>query len=347
LEDNNIPVAVYENLVNTVRDNTAPLQKYLKLRKHILELEEYHMYDGSIPIVDFDKMYPYEEAKKYVSASIKPLGKEYGSKMKTAMGEGWIDVFETPGKRSGAYSSNVYGVHPYMLMNYNETMNSVYTLAHELGHTIHTILASENQPFATYDYTIFVAEVASTLNERLLLDYMLSKTNDPKERVALIQQSISNITGTFYFQTMLADFEWQVHRLAEEGLPITTSKLKEITAELYTTYYGDAVELDELYHYVWTRIPHVYRSPFYVYQYATCFASSAQIYDKMTRGSKKEKKAAKESYLILLKSGGNDYPMNQLKKAGVDLTQPQTFLAVIEQFDNLVDQLEIELQHLK
>jgi oligoendopeptidase F len=176
---------------------------------------------------------------------------------------------------------------------------------------------------------------------------MLSKTNDPKERVALIQQSISNITGTFYFQTMLADFEWQVHRLAEEGLPITTSKLKEITAELYTTYYGDAVELDELYHYVWTRIPHVYRSPFYVYQYATCFASSAQIYDKMTRGSKKEKKAAKESYLILLKSGGNDYPMNQLKKAGVDLTQPQTFLAVIEQFDNLVDQLEIELQHLK
>jgi oligoendopeptidase F len=156
LEDNNIPVAVYENLVNTVRDNTAPLQKYLKLRKHILELEEYHMYDGSIPIVDFDKMYPYEEAKKYVSASIKPLGKEYGSKMKTAMGEGWIDVFETPGKRSGAYS--------------NETMNSVYTLAHELGHTIHTILASENQPFATYDYTIFVAEVASTLNERLLLD---------------------------------------------------------------------------------------------------------------------------------------------------------------------------------
>ena len=347
LEDNNIPVTVYENLVNTVRNNTAPLQKYLKLRKQILELEEYHLYDGSIPIVDFDKLYPYEEAKKYVGACIKPLGKEYGTKMKTALAEGWIDVFETPGKRSGAYSSNVYGVHPYMLMNYNETMGEVFTLAHELGHTIHTILASENQPFATHDYTIFVAEVASTLNERLLLDYMLSKTKDPKERVALIQQAISNITGTFYFQTMLADFEWQVHRLAEQGLPITTSKLKEITAELDSIYYGDAVEVDELYHYVWTRIPHIYRTPFYVYQYATCFASSAQIYDQMTEGSKKEKKAATERYLDLLKSGGNDYPMNQLKRAGVDLTQPETFVAVIEQFDDLVSQLEKELQQLK
>jgi oligoendopeptidase F len=218
---------------------------------------------------------------------------------------------------------------------------------HELGHTIHTILASENQPFATHDYTIFVAEVASTLNERLLLDYMLSKTKDPKERIALIQQAISNITGTFYFQTMLADFEWQIHQLAEQGQPITTSKLKEITAELDSIYYGDAVNVDELYHYVWTRIPHIYRTPFYVYQYATCFASSAQIYDQMTNGSKKDKKATTQRYLELLKSGGNDYPMNQLKKAGVDLTQPETFLAVIEQFSGLVDQLEQELMQIK
>jgi len=246
------------------------------LRKKILNLPDYHLYDGSIPIVDFDKLYPYEEAKTYVAACIKPLGKEYETKMNTALAEGWIDVYETPGKRSGAYSSNVYGVHPYMLMNYNETLDQVFTLAHELGHTIHTILASENQPFATHDYTIFVAEVASTLNERLLLDYMLSKTKDPKERIALLQQAISNITGTFYFQTMLADFEWQVHQLVEQGQPITSDKLKEITAQLDSTYYGDAVAVDELYHYVWSRIPHFYRTPFYVYQYATCFASSAR-----------------------------------------------------------------------
>lgn len=347
LEDDNIPLLVYENLVKTVRNNTAPLQKYLKLRKRILEVPEYHLYDGSIPIVDFDKLYAYEEAKKYVAACIKPLGKEYEQKMATALSEGWIDVYETPGKRSGAYSSNVYGVHPYMLMNYNETMDNMFTLAHELGHTIHTILASENQPFATHDYTIFVAEVASTLNERLLLDHMLSKTKDPKERIALLQQAISNITGTFYFQTMLADFEWQVHQLVEQGLPVTTDKLKSITADLDSLYYGDAVAVDELYHYVWTRIPHFYRTPFYVYQYATCFASSAQIYDRMNQGSKKEKQVATESYLNLLKSGGNDYPMNQLKKAGVDLTQPEPFLAVIQQFDELVDQLEKEIDKLE
>jgi oligoendopeptidase F len=281
-----------------------------------------------------------------VSVSAAPLGKEYQQKMDLALTGGWIDVFESPGKRSGAYSSNVYGVHPYMLMNYNETLSEVFTLSHELGHTIHTLLANENQPYAMHDYTIFVAEVASTLNERFLLDYLLNQTNDPKERIALIQQSISNITGTFYFQTMLADFEWQVHQLVEKGQPVTTEKLKNITAELDSIYYGNAVSVDELYHYVWTRIPHFYRTPYYVYQYATCFASSAQIYKAMTTGSKKERKATTDRYLAMLKSGGSDYPMNQLKKAGVDLTQPETFLAVVEQFEKLVDLLEAEIDKL-
>ncbi|RQV99593.1 MAG: oligoendopeptidase F [Calditrichaeota bacterium] len=347
LEDDNIPVSVYENLVSIVRQNTAPLQRYLELRKKILGLEEYHLYDGSISIVEFDKLYPYEEAGKYVLASVEPLGKDYQQKMKTAMSGGWIDVYEAPGKRAGAYSSNVYGVHPYMLLNYNETLSEVFTLGHELGHTLHTLLASENQPFATHDYTIFVAEVASTLNERLLLDYMLEKSSDPYERIALVQQAISNITGTFYFQTMLADFELQIHKMVEENKPVTTEILKEVTRELDETYYGNAAVLDELYHYVWTRIPHLYRTPFYVYQYATCFASSAQIYQSLTSGSKKEKEQARELYLNLLKSGGNDYPMNQLKKAGVDLTKPETFLAVVEQFDGLVTQLEKEIEKLK
>jgi oligoendopeptidase F len=330
-----------------VKQNTEPLQKYLALRKKILGLKEYHLYDGSIPIIDFNKTYSYDEAKKWVLESVKPLGKEYQKNVEKALAGGWIDVYESPGKRSGAYSTDVYGVHPYMLMNYNKTLDAVFTLAHEMGHTMHTQLADEHQPFATHDYTIFVAEVASTLNERLLLDYMLAQSSDPKERIALLQQAISNIVNTFYFQTMLADFEWQVHKLVEEGQPVTTDKLTEINARLDSTYYGQSAVIDELYNYVWTRIPHMYRTPFYVYQYATCFASSAQIYENLTGGSTKEKQAARDRYLDLLKSGGNDYPMNQLKKAGVDLTQPDTFQAVVQQFNNLVSLMEKEIDKLQ
>ncbi len=347
LEGDNVPVSVYENLVTIVKQNTSPMQKYLELRKRILGLQEYHLYDGSIPIVDFDKTYSYEEAKKWVLASVKPLGKEYQKRLEKALAGGWIDVYESPGKRSGAYSTDVYGVHPYMLMNYNKTLDAVFTLAHELGHTIHTQLADENQPFATHDYTIFVAEVASTLNEQLLLDYMLEQSTNPKERIALIQQAISNITNTFYFQTMLADYEWQVHRLVEEGKPVTTDRLTEINARLDSTYYGQAAVIDQLYNYVWTRIPHMYRTPFYVYQYATCYASSAQIYKNITSGSMKEQREARDRYLQLLKSGGDDYPMNQLKQAGVDLTQPETFLAVVQQFNDLVSLMEKEIDKLQ
>jgi len=202
LENNNVPVSVYENLVTTVKENTKPLQKYHALRKKVLGLDNYHLYDGVISLFDLDKTYPYEKAKEWVLASVHPLGKNYQGKMTKALKGGWVDVFENTGKRPGAYSANVYGVHPYMLMNYNETLPEVFTLAHELGHTMHTTLSNENQPFATHSYTIFVAEVASTLNERLLLDYMLEKTSDPKERIYLLQQSIESITGTFYLQVL-------------------------------------------------------------------------------------------------------------------------------------------------
>ncbi|GAB4337906.1 MAG: oligoendopeptidase F [Calditrichia bacterium] len=346
LEGDNIPTTVYENLINTVKQNTAPLQRYMKLRKKALGLEEYHSYDGSIPLVDFDKTYPYEEAVKLVKESVKPLGKAYAEKLAKAVEGGWIDVFENPGKRAGAYSAGVYGVHPYMLLNYNETLDYVFTLGHELGHTMHTTLSNENQPFATSGYTIFVAEVASTFNERLLLDYMLSKTKDPKERIALIQQAIRGITGTFYFQTLLADFEYTVHKMVENGQPITAAALNNVMKDLAQAYYGDAIEHDELLNVVWARIPHIFRTPYYVYQYATCFASSAQLYQAVTTGSKKEREAARERYLELLKSGGNDYPMNQLKKAGVDLTRPEPILAVIQQFDELVSLLERELDKI-
>ncbi len=346
LDDHNVPVSVYETLVSTVKAHTAPLQRYVKLRKKILGVEQYHSYDGSIPIIDFDKTYPYTEAKTHVLASVAPLGDVYQEKVDQALQGGWIDVFESQGKRSGAYSTNVYGVHPYMLLNYNETLDYVFTLGHELGHTLHTLLANETQPFATASYTIFVAEVASTFNEALLLDHLLAQAEDPKERIALLQQSISNITGTFYFQTLLADYELQTHRLAEEGKPITSEVLTGIMKDLFKTYYGDTVEEDELLYYVWARIPHVFRSPYYVYQYATCFASSAQIYNNLMQAPEKDRPAEIERYLNLLKAGGSDYPMDLLKKAGVDLTQPEPIMAVIGQLDTLVGQLEVEVAKL-
>ena len=346
LAGNNIPVAVYENLVNTVKANTEPLKKYERLRKKVLGLKEYHSYDGSIPLTDFNKTYPYEDAKKWVLASVKPLGMDYQSKMETALKGGWIDVFENKGKTSGAYSADAYGVHPYMLLNYNETLDNVFTLGHELGHTMHTLLSDENQPFATSEYTIFVAEVASTFNEDLLLDYLMTQTKDPKERINLLQQAIRGITGTFYFQVLLADFELQAHRLVENGKPITAEVLNKIMDDLFNTYYGDTYSKDVILDRVWARIPHIYRTPFYVYQYATCYASSAKLHHDATTGSEADREAARERYLNLLKSGGSDYPMEELKKAGVDLTKPETVNAVINLLDKLVTQLEEEINKL-
>ncbi|MBI9060299.1 MAG: oligoendopeptidase F [Labilibaculum sp.] len=347
LEGNNIPKDVYLNLIKTVKSNTAPVQKYTKLRKKVLGLEKYYGFDGSISLVDFDKKYPYDEAVKTVTESVLPLGKDYQAKLKTATSSGWLDVYENPGKRSGAFSAGVYGVHPYMLLNYNGTLNYVFTLAHELGHTMHTTLSNETQPFTTSNYTIFVAEVASTFNERLLLDHMMETTKDPKERIALLTQSIEGIIGTFFAQTMFADYEYQVHTLVEQGKPINADILTKIWGDIAQEYYGDITEKTKYSNYPWTRIPHFYNSPYYVYQYATCFASSAKLYKDVTEGSKADKKAALERYITLLQSGGNDFPMEQLKKAGVDLSKPEAMLAVIDQLDKLVDQLAIEIEKVK
>ena len=347
LESDNIPEEIYLNLVNTAKNNTKPLQRYLKLRKRILGLEKYYNFDGSINLIEFDKEYEYDDAKEIVLNSVAPLGKDYVEKMKKAISEGWLDVFEAKGKRTGAYSAGVYGVHPYMLLNYNKTLDSVFTLAHELGHTLHTLYSDENQPFSMADYTIFVAEVASTFNERLLLDYMLENTNDPKERIALLEQEIGNIVGTFYFQALLADYEYQAHKLAEAGEPITAEVLSKIMEDLFDKYYGDIIEKDDLIYIFWARVPHFFNSPFYVYQYATCFASSAILYEKMINSSdESEKKQTLDKYIQLLSSGGNDFPMEQLKKAGVDLSKIETIEAVAKQFDLLLDKLEAEIKKL-
>ncbi len=342
LDGNAIPPAVVENLVDTVRKGTAPLQRYLRLRQKLLGLDRYHLYDGFVPIYKVDRQYPYDETKALVLASVAPFGPDYQAKMQRLLGGARIDVYENDGKRSGAYSSGIYGAGPFMLMNYNDTLDAAFTFAHEAGHSMHTVLAFETQPFATADYTIFVAEVALTMNERLLLRKLLQTTTDPRERFVLVQHSVDNIVGTFYTQVLFADFELQAHRRVEQGQPVTVDALKEIYGGLLQDYYGSAITPDERYRYTWARIPHFYNSPYYVYQYATCFASSAQLYKTLDAGTAEERAAAADRYLNLLRSGGNGQPMELLKKAGVDLTQRGPVQAVVDQMDGLVTQLENE-----
>lgn len=347
LEGNAIPRAVVETLVDTTRAGTAPLQRYLRLKQRLLGLKEFHLYDNFVPVFRSDKTYPYETAKQAVLASVAPLGDEYLAKFRQFVSGGRIDVYENEGKRSGAYSAGVYGVGPYQLLNYNDTLDSMFTFAHEAGHAMHTVLSYENQPFVTSGYTIFVAEVASTTNERFLLEHLLARTSDPKERFLLLQHSVQAIVNTFYTQVMFADFELQAHRLVEQGKPVTTEVLNTIYADLLKTYYGDAVTPDDFYKFTWSRISHFFETPYYVYQYATCFASSAQLFNAMTTGPEAQRKAATDRYLSLLKSGGNDHPMTQLKKAGVDLTQRATVQAVIDQMDALVTRMEAEAAKLR
>jgi len=347
LEKNNIPLSVYTNLIKTVGKNTEALKKYHAVRAKYLKLSgDYHAYDSRLTLVDFDKKYDWEEAKKLVLSSVEPLGAEYVQKYKAALENGWIDVFENDGKSAGAYSMGVYGVHPFILMNFNETQDHVFTLAHEMGHSLHTILAEENQPFSTHDYTIFVAEVASTFNERLLLDYMLEKSTDKREKIALLQQSIENITGTFFIQTMFADFELQAHKAIENGKALTAESLTAISEALDERYYGKDIFTRDQANIFWARIPHFYRSPFYVYQYATSFAASARLYELVKKGLQSGDKKPLNKYLNLLKSGGNNYPVEQLKIAGADLTKSATVLAVINQLDELVDALDIALNEI-
>ena len=347
LDGNAIPRAVVETLIDATRAGSAPFQRYARLRQKLLGLPSYHLYDAFVPIYRSEKTYPYERARELATASVAPLGADYVAKYKQFVFGGRVDVYENEGKHSGAYSAGVYGVGPYMLMNYNDTLDAAFTLAHEAGHSMHTVLSYETQPFVTSDYTIFVAEVASTTNERFLLDQLLKETTDPKERFLLLQHAVDSIVGTFYTQVLFADFELRAHRRVEKGEPLTTEVLDDLYAGLLKEYWGDALTVDDFYKWTWARIPHFFNTPYYVYQYATCFASSAQLYNEMTTGSPESRKAATDRYLTLLKSGGNDHPMAQLKKAGVDLTRRATIQAVIDQMDRLVSQMEAEAAKIR
>jgi oligoendopeptidase F len=296
-----------------------------------------------VPLVEHDARYPYDEVGTWIVESVAPLGHDYQQHVREAFAGRWIDVFENAGKRSGAYSAPVYGSHPFMLLNYNETLDAVFTLAHEMGHSMHTLLAHQAQPFVYAGYTIFVAEVPSTLNEALFLDLMLERARTREERIVLLQHAIDSIASTFYTQVLFADFELQAHRLVEQDHPVTSDALNAIYATLLRGYYGDVLEEEEMSRVTWARIPHFFSTPYYVYQYATCFASTARLMQDLRAQDAATKADGVARYLSLLRAGGSDYPMQLLARAGVDLSRPDTVAAVSAELDMLVARLEREL----
>jgi oligoendopeptidase F len=341
---NAIPTSVVENLIRETKNGVEPFRRYHRLRKRVLQVADYYIFDALVPLVDYDVKYAYEDVLDWIVEAMAPLGPEYQARVRRAFNERWIDVYENQGKRSGAYSAPVYGANPYMLMNYNDTLDAVFTLAHELGHSMHTMLSHETQPFVYAGYTIFVAEVPSTLNEALLLDFMLARARTREERVVLLQHAIDGIVGTFYNQVLFADFELEAHKLVERDQPITSEVLSSIYGRSLQEFWGDALSPEPRAQHTWARIPHFYQSPYYVYQYATCFASTAKLMEEIGSSDQATRTAAVARYLDLLRSGGSDHPMTLLQQAGVDLSRPETVRAVASQLDSLVDKLECELR---
>jgi oligoendopeptidase F len=344
LHGNNIPTSVVENLISVAKQDVEPLRRYHRLRRRVLGVETYRLFDVFVPLVEHDVRYPYDEVGSWIVDSVASLGREYQQSVREAFRGRWIDVFENAGKRSGAYSAPVYGAHPYMLLNYNETLDAVFTLAHEMGHSMHTLLSHQTQPFVYAGYTIFVAEVPSTLSEALFLDLMLERARSRQERAVLLQHAIDSIASTFYTQVMFADFELQAHRLVEQDRPVTADALNEIYAGLLRDYYGDVIDEESISRVTWARIPHFFSTPYYVYQYATCFASTARLMQALRSSDESTSGEGVQRYLSLLRAGGSDYPMTLLQRAGVDLSKPDTVRAVATELDTLVARLENELR---
>ena len=343
LHGNNIPTSVVENLIAGTRAAVEPLRRYHRLRRRALGVETYRLFDVFLPLVEGDVRYPYDQVGDWIVDSVALLGREYQQQVRRAFDERWIDVYENAGKRSGAYSAPVYGAHPCMLLNYNETLDAVFTLAHEMGHSMHTLLSHQSQPFVYAGYTIFIAEVPSTLSEALFLDLMLERARSREERIVLLQHAIDSIASTFYTQVLFADFELQAHRLVEQDRPVTADTLNGLYGGLLRDYYGDVLDEEEISRVTWARIPHFFNTPYYVYQYATCFASTARLMQDLHAPRPGTREEAVARYLSLLRAGGSDYPMNLLARAGVDLSQPETVHAVGVTLEILVGRLEAEL----
>jgi len=346
LDEDNVPVSVYENLISTVRSRTSVLQRYHRLRKNAMSLEHYYTSDRLAPITGNTPSIEYDSLVPLVVEAVAPLGKEYQENVRQLLYGRNVDVYANDGKYDGGFENDMYNTYPKILMNYDGTLGEAFTLPHEAGHAMHSVYSNAAQPYATAYYTIFVAEVPSTLNEGLFLNLLLKRTKTPAERVAILEQAVAYIEFMFFRQTFLADFELQAHRLVEQGDPVTAESLGAIYDELMKTYYGDAIERDDRYNCYWSAISHFFESPYYVYKYATSYAASSQLLHDITSGDKNVRKAGLDRYFTLIKAGGNDYPMEQLKKAGVDLNEPDAVQAVIDRMDDLITQLEKELARL-
>ncbi|WP_416828758.1 oligoendopeptidase F [Ectobacillus polymachus] len=337
LSGNNIPESVYDQLVNTVNDRLSLLHRYVDIRKRALQLDDIHMYDLYTPLVKEVKMeVTYEEAQQTLLEAFKVLGEEYVAILKEAFENHWVDVHENRGKRSGAYSSGAYGTNPYILMNWQNNVNSLFTLAHEFGHSVHSYYTRSNQPYVYGDYSIFVAEVASTCNEALLNDYLLKTTDDRKKRLYLLNHYLEGFRGTVFRQTMFAEFEHLIHTKAQEGQALTPDLLTNLYYELNKKYFGENLVIDEEIGLEWSRIPHFYYD-YYVYQYATGFSAATALSKQILE----EGKPAVERYIQnFLKAGSSDYPIEVLKKAGVDMTSAEPVKEALQVFEEKLNEFE-------
>ena len=336
LDGGEIPVSVYDSLIDTVHDHLNLMHRYVSLRKRALGLSELHMYDLYVSMAESVKMkIPFEEAKDIVKKALAPLGEDYGRVLAGGMDGGWIDVYENEGKRSGAYSWGAYGTHPFVLLNYQDNLNNVFTLAHEMGHSMHSWYSDKNQPYIYAGYRIFVAEVASTVNEAILMEYLLKHTDDRQEKIFLINYFLEQFKGTLYRQTMFAEFEKITHEMAGKKEPLTAEVLNDIYYKLNQQYFGDDIVIDPEIALEWARIPHFY-TPFYVYQYATGYSAAIAISRKILSGDKE----ALEGYFAFLSGGSSMNPIDLLRLVGVDMTRKEPVEDALTLFAELLNQME-------
>lgn len=336
LDNDNVPLTVYDSLISTVNEFLPQFHRYLRLRRQVLGLDELHMYDIYVPLVpELDTHIPFAEAKAIVKEGLQPLGEEYLKVLELGYNSGWIDIYENIGKTSGAYSWGTYKSHPYVLLNHQDTLDSLFTLAHEMGHALHTYFSNKNQIHLYAGYKIFVAEVASTLNESLVIQHLINTTKDNKMKAYLLNHYLEQFRGTVFRQTMFAEFEKMTHTALESNKALTAEYLSQIYRDLNHKYYGAEVKIDEEIAIEWARIPHFYNA-FYVYKYATGFSAATALAHQIL----KEGSPAVERYMTFLASGGSDYPINLLRKAGVDMEKPEPVRQALEVFTALLNQLE-------
>ena len=340
LDDDNIPTSVYENLITQIHKNLPSLHRFLDLQRRMLGLDRMHYYDLYASIVkDVELEYTIEDGQQVIIEALQPLGSDYIETLRHAFDSRWVDYMPTSGKRSGAYSNGAaYDVHPYILMNWNGNYDSLSTLAHELGHTLHSHLSNQSQPFATADYSIFVAEIASTLNENLLNDYLIAKTDDNDVKLFLLGHYLEGLRGTIFRQVQFAEFEWSIHKTVEAGEALTGESLSRMYWDLTKTYYGhDAgvCVVDDSIQYEWSYIPHFYYN-FYVFQYATSLIYATALSEKIQR----QEAGAVEKYLSMLKSGGSKYPIDQVREAGIDPLASEAFELTMQRMNRVIDQIE-------